>query len=159
MKDLREVKKILQMEISRHRSTCNLWLSQENYILKMLERFNMTEVRSVSTSLAGHFRLSSSQCPNSQEEENEMSQVPFASAVRSLMYVIVCTRLDLPYTVGLVSQFMLNLGKQCWEAVKLVLRYLRGIVGLGLVFQRLKTENFKVLQVYVDADYGGDLDQ
>jgi len=32
-------------------------------------------------------------------------------------------------------------------------------VGLGLVFQRLKTEKLKVLQGYVDANYAGDLDQ
>ena len=60
MKDLREAKKILGMEISRDMSTCKLWLCQENYILKMLERFNMVEARIVSTLLVGHFRLSSS---------------------------------------------------------------------------------------------------
>jgi len=43
--------------------------------------------------------------------------------------------------------------------VKWVLRYLRGIARLGLLFQRLKTEKLRVLQDYVDADYAGDLDQ
>jgi len=37
MKDLGEAKKILGMEITRDRSTCKLWLSQENYDLKVLE--------------------------------------------------------------------------------------------------------------------------
>ena len=64
MKDLREVKKILDVEISRDRSTSRLRLSQ-NYVLEMLERFNMVESRRVTTPLAGHFRLSSSQCLNS----------------------------------------------------------------------------------------------
>ena len=39
MKDLGEVKKILDMEITRDRSSRRLWLSQENYVLKVLERF------------------------------------------------------------------------------------------------------------------------
>ena len=48
MKDLRETKKILGMKISRDRSTGRLWLSQENYVLKMLKIFNMTEARPVT---------------------------------------------------------------------------------------------------------------
>ena len=46
MKDLREAEKI--MEIIRDRSSGRLWLSQENYVLKVLERFNITEARPVS---------------------------------------------------------------------------------------------------------------
>ena len=60
MKDLREVKKILNMEISRDMSTSKLWLSQKNYVLKMLKRFNMAEERPTTISMEGHFRLSSS---------------------------------------------------------------------------------------------------
>ena len=37
-----------------------LWLSQENYIEKVLERFNMNKAKAVSTPLAGHFKLTSS---------------------------------------------------------------------------------------------------
>ena len=66
MKDLREAKKILGKEITRDRNSGRLWLSQENYVLKVLERFNMAEIRTVTTPLAGHFRLSSKQCPQSQ---------------------------------------------------------------------------------------------
>ena len=62
MKNLGEAKKILGMEITRDRSSGRLWLSQENYVLKVLERFNMAEVKSITTPLAGHFKLSSMQC-------------------------------------------------------------------------------------------------
>jgi len=51
----------------------------------MLKRFNMTEVTPVTTPLTGHFRLSSSQCSNSQEEEDKISRVPYASAVELLI--------------------------------------------------------------------------
>jgi len=59
MKDLGEAKKILDMRITRNRGSGKLWLSQENYVLKVLERFNMTEARPVTISLASHFKLSS----------------------------------------------------------------------------------------------------
>ena len=48
MKDLGEAKKILGMEITRDRGSDRPWLFQENYVLKVLERFNMAGVRSVS---------------------------------------------------------------------------------------------------------------
>jgi len=70
MKDLKEIK-ILGMKINRDKSTDKLWLSQKNYVLKMLQIFNIVEARPDTTPLTGHFRLFSSQCSNSQEEENE----------------------------------------------------------------------------------------
>src|SRR3954462_11501850 len=138
MKDLGEARKILGMEITRDRSADALWLSQKNHILKVLERFNMTEARPVTTLLAGHFRLSSEQCPQSPGEEDEMSRVPYASAVGSLMYAMVCTRPDLAFAVSSVSRFMSNPGKQHWEAVKWIFRYLRGTAKLGLEFRKLR---------------------
>jgi len=69
MKDLGEAKKILGIEITRDRDSGRLWLSQENYVLKVLERINMAETRPVTTPLAGHFKLFSKQCPQSPKEE------------------------------------------------------------------------------------------
>ena len=60
MKDLREAKIFRYKDQSRQ----ECYLSQENYVIKMLEKFNMAEARSVTTPLTDHFRLSSSQCPN-----------------------------------------------------------------------------------------------
>ena len=47
-----------------------------------------------------------------------MSKVPYASAVRSLIYAIVCTRPDIAYAVGVVSRYMADPGREYWEAVK-----------------------------------------
>ena len=87
------------MLIAARNKTGIFWLSQENCVLKVLERFNIAEIRSVTTPLAGHFKLSFKQCPQSPEEEEEMSRVPYDSVVGSLMYVMVCSRPDLAYAV------------------------------------------------------------
>ena len=71
----------------------------------------MVEERPVTTPLTGHFKLSSKQCPQLPVEEEEISRVPYANVVGSLMYVMVCTRPDLAYVVSIVSRFMSNLGK------------------------------------------------
>ncbi|KAH9331630.1 hypothetical protein KI387_003738, partial [Taxus chinensis] len=77
-----------------------LTLSQEEYIKKVLERFNMQDVKLVGTPLAGHFKLSKEQCPKTEQERNQMSKVPYSSAVGSLMYAMVCTRPNIAHTVG-----------------------------------------------------------
>ena len=101
IKDLREAKKILGMEITRDRSSDRLWLSQKNYILKVLERFNMVEERPVITPLASHFKLSSKQRPQLPKEEEEMSRVPYASVVELLVYVMVYIKSDLTNAVSI----------------------------------------------------------
>jgi hypothetical protein len=55
MKDLGAAKKILGMEIIRYRKFGLLYLSQKNYIDKVLHRFNMNNVKPVSTPLSPHF--------------------------------------------------------------------------------------------------------
>ena len=46
------------------------------------------------------------QCPKTQEEEEDMYHVPYASAVGSLMYAMVCTRPDIAHALGVLSSFM-----------------------------------------------------
>ena len=66
------------MRILRDKKNKKLWLSQEKYIEKVLERFNMGSSKLVSTPLAGHFKLSSKQCPTSEKDKKEMKKVTYA---------------------------------------------------------------------------------
>ena len=65
-------------------------------------------------------------CPKTQEAINDMQVVPYASACGSLMYAMVATRPDITYGVGVVSRFMAYPGKAHWNAVKSIMRYLKG---------------------------------
>uniref|UniRef100_A0A2N9G795 CCHC-type domain-containing protein n=1 Tax=Fagus sylvatica TaxID=28930 RepID=A0A2N9G795_FAGSY len=133
-----------------------LWLSQKNYIRKVLEKFSMLDAKPVSTPLANHFRLSGSQCPKNEEEIENMSKVPYASAVGCLMYAMVCTRPDLAHAVSTVSRYMANPGREHWNAVKWIFRYLKGTAEHGILFSRQPGTNSVV--GYVDADYAGEVD-
>ena len=112
MKDLRATKQILGMRIIRDKANGTLKLSQLKYVKKVLSKFNMNEVKLVNTPLGSHFKLSKEQSPKTEEEKDYMSKVPYALAIGSLMYVMVCTRLDIAHAVGVVSRFMNRLGKQ-----------------------------------------------
>ena len=76
----------------------------------------MEEVRPLTTSVAGHLKLSYKKCSQSPKKEKEMSRVPYTSMMGSCMYAMVCTRADLAYVVSTVSRFMSiqesNMGKQ-----------------------------------------------
>ena len=68
----------------------------------------MDKAKVVSCPLTNHFKLSSKQCPSTDKEKEEMDKVPYASAVGSLMYAMVCTRPDITHAVGVVSRFLSN---------------------------------------------------
>ena len=83
-----------------------------------------------------------------------MAKVPYASTIGSLMYAIVCTRLDTAHAMGVVSRYMSNPEKKKhWEAVKWILRYQRGTVSLALCFKQSDLG----LQGYVDGDMARDV--
>ncbi|KAK9181573.1 hypothetical protein WN944_024711 [Citrus x changshan-huyou] len=105
MKDLGPVNKILVMQIYRDRNNRKIWLSQKNYLKKILRRFNMQDCKSISTPLPVNFKLSSSMCPSNEAERKKMSQGPYASAV----------------------------GKH-WIAVKRILRYIKGTLDVALCY-------------------------
>uniref|UniRef100_A0A2N9F9A0 CCHC-type domain-containing protein n=1 Tax=Fagus sylvatica TaxID=28930 RepID=A0A2N9F9A0_FAGSY len=156
IKDLGAAKKILGMEIHRDRGARKLWLSQKNYIKKVFEKFSMLDAKPVNTPLANHFRLFGSQCPKNEEEIENMSKVPYASAMGCLMYAMVCTRLDLAHAVSTVSRYMANPGREHWNAVKCIFRYLKGTAEHEILFSRQLRTNSVV--GYVDADYVGEVD-
>nr|GEW50987.1 retrovirus-related Pol polyprotein from transposon TNT 1-94 [Tanacetum cinerariifolium] len=104
MKDLGDARRILGMEIQRDRK------------------------------MASHFKLSSHECPKSEEDKEDMSRVSYSSAVGSLMYAMVCTRPDLAHALVFVfasyHSFVNHRGRIYLfsEGVKEVI-WLRGMVN------------------------------
>eukprot|EP00253_Pinus_taeda_P020771 PITA_20771 len=98
-------------------------------------------------------RLFAKQCPKTHEEEEDMSRVPYASAFDSLMYAMVCTRIDIAHVVGVLSRFMSKPGKEHLTTVKQVFSYLHGTIDYGLCYQgRLGLDKILNIRGFVDAD-------
>ena len=112
MKDLGVVKQILGMRIVKDKANGTLKLSQSEYVKKILSRFNMNEAKPVSTPLGSYFKLSKEQSSKTEKERDHMSKVPYALAISSLMYVMVCTRPNIAHVVGVMSRLMSRPGKQ-----------------------------------------------
>ncbi|GKB26309.1 retrovirus-related pol polyprotein from transposon TNT 1-94, partial [Tanacetum coccineum] len=154
MKDLGPTNKTLGMQIHRDRVSRKNWLSQKSYVKKILQRFSMQDYKPISTPFPTDVKLSSKMSPSSEKERMEMSRVPYASVVGSLMFVIICTRPDIAHAVGVVSWYMAEPGREHWEAVKRILRYVKGTSDVALCFG----DSYLIVTGYVDSDYAGDLD-
>ena len=114
----------------------------------------MSKAKAICSPPADHLKLSSKQCSTSEKDMKEMSKVPYAFAVGSLMYAMVYTRPDIAHVVGFVSRFLITFGKDHWEAVKWILRHLRGTSKVYLCFG----SGEPMLDGYIDSDMAGDVD-
>nr|GEZ75433.1 retrovirus-related Pol polyprotein from transposon TNT 1-94 [Tanacetum cinerariifolium] len=65
---------------------------------------------------------------------------------------------DIAYAVSIVSRYLANPGKNHWEAVKWILKYLRGTVNVGLIYETNRG-NHKDIIGFVDSDYAKDPDK
>ena len=135
--------------------TNTLWLSQSDYIHKVLKRFNMDNAKPISTPLLTTIQLLDRESPSTEEDRKLNGKIPYASVVGSIMYAMVVTRPDLVYAVGVVSRYMSNPGQKHWEAVKHILMYLRGTKDSLLTFG---SNNATEVEGYTDSDYARNTD-
>ena len=91
---------------------------------KVLETYKMEQAKEVVTPLGAHMKFRSATKEQLRDDEDYMKTVPYANAVGSLMYSMICTRPDLAYPVGIVSRFMGNPIKEHWLGVKWIMRYI-----------------------------------
>uniref|UniRef100_A0A2N9ER43 Integrase catalytic domain-containing protein n=1 Tax=Fagus sylvatica TaxID=28930 RepID=A0A2N9ER43_FAGSY len=117
--------------------------------------FVLGDCKPIDTPVGKGNSLSSEMCPKTWVEIESMARVPYANAIGSLMYAMLCTRPDICFVVGLVNRFQSNPGPAHWKAVKRILRYLRGTADYMLCYQGRDLR----LRGYSDADWAGDLDE
>ncbi|CAM8994640.1 unnamed protein product [Rhodiola kirilowii] len=156
MKDMGEAQRILGVKITRDRNKRVMYLSQTDYLDKVLDKFQLKNAKPSLVPLGGHLELTKHDCPVSDEDKLKMSKVPYDVDVGSVMYAMLCTRPDLAFGVSVLSRFMSNPGDKHWIAMKYLLKYISGTRKLGLIYgsHAPKTE----LYGYVDSDYASNKD-
>lgn len=139
-----DVDSYLGMQIERQ-TDGSIWLHQSNYAKKVLDRFQMSNCNQVSIPADPNKAL--------YDLENEKPVVfPYREAVGSIMYLAVSTRPDLSFAIGLVSRFLENPRETHVNAVKRILRYIKGTINYGIFFKSNVNLN---LFAYSDSDYAG----
>ena len=102
MKDLGDVSFVIGIQIQRDGALGILDLSQKTYIDKVIDRCGMKNCSRAA-------KLSLLQCLKNDLKKEQMKDILYASAVGSLMYVEVCTRLDKAYTIEKLGRYLINL--------------------------------------------------
>jgi histone deacetylase 1/2 len=125
-------------------------LSQRKYALDLLHRAHMENCKAVSTPMSVTDKLSR----ESGQALSADDTLKYRSMVGGLQYLTL-TRPDLSFAVNKVCQFLAQPTNVHWEAVKRILRYVKGTVSTGL---SIKSSSSTLLSVFTDADWAGCVD-
>ena len=106
----------------------------------------MLDCKPISTPMDPNVRLQEDKGKNLEDV------TMYRQLVGSLTYLTL-TRPDISYVVGVVSRYMSNPKKPHLDAVRRILRYVKGTINFGILYK--KTNDCQMME-YCDADYVGD---
>ena len=150
MKDLGKLHYCLGITIEQDKKNMCLCLHQKQYIQEMIERYGLSEAKTVATPADVNVKLKKIYGVSKTVDSSW-----YQSMVGSLLYACNATRPDIAQAVGVVSKFSSNPNEAHLTAVKRIMRYLKGTINIALYYK--KTED-KALIGYSDADWAGDQD-
>jgi Reverse transcriptase (RNA-dependent DNA polymerase) len=155
-----EMKEIFQMSdmgllsyylgIEVCQSASNISLCQEAFAKRILHNCGMGDCNPTQAPMEARLKLSK------RSSAPPVDQSTYRSIVGSLRYLLH-TRPDLAYSVGIVSRFMESPTAEHMAAVKHILRYIKGTLGMGCCYEK-KKEGEQRLMRYSDSDMAGDID-
>ena len=99
MKDLGEASHILGIKLMRNRQKRMLGLSQASYIDEILTKYSMQDSKKGFVPFRVGKSLSSSQRPKTNTDIKRIRGIPYASAVGSLIYAMLCTRPNIQWEI------------------------------------------------------------
>ncbi|XP_071696967.1 uncharacterized mitochondrial protein AtMg00810-like [Rutidosis leptorrhynchoides] len=141
MSDLGLIHYFLGMKINQQ--TSGVYISQKKYASDMLKRFNMFSCKPVTSPFVLNFKLS-------KEDGDKLADPTlYRSIIGSLLYLAI-SRPDLAYAASFLSRFMTSPTSSHLGAARRVLRYLKGSLDLGIMFERNKDVK---LEGYSDSDW------
>ena len=117
MKDLGEAAYILGIKIYRDRSRRLIGLNQSTYLDKVLKKFRMDQSKKGFLPRLQGKILSNAQCPATADEREKMSVIPYASAIGSIMYVMLCTRPVVSHALSLTRRYQSDPGEAHWTTI------------------------------------------
>lgn len=138
--------------IQLHFTPTELSLDQSDYILKLLKSFNMSDCKPCSTPLEP--KSTAADFANGSNFEG-----PYRELVGSLMYLAITSRPDILFSVNCLSQLQEKPTITAWNALKRILRYLKGTVNIKIVYKKSDISNNRSVNnsnnlcMYVDADW------
>ena len=124
MKDLGKTKFCLGLQIEHLPN--GILVHQSTYIEIVLKQFDMDKAHPLSTPMVG-WSLDVKKNPFRPQEDDEETlgpEVPYLSAIGTLMYLANYTRPDMAFVVNLLARYSSAPTRRYWNGIKHILRYL-----------------------------------
>lgn len=147
MTDMGELKHYLGLKVERNFEKGRMKISQPKYVEDMLRRFGMDDCKPVNIPMDPNLKL------ETNKSDSRTTQ-PYRELVGCLTYLALSSRPDISAAVSYFSRFQAAPTDNHWNHLKRLLRYLKGTISFGLVYQR--REGATPLVGYADADWGND---
>ncbi len=150
VKNLRKMKKILDIQITCNRKTRILRMNQTHYLHDVLKRLNMKQDKHKTTDLSMNeydaFR-------SAEFEDVRIDQHEYQQVIESLMYAAIHTRLDIIFALNRLSQYLSNSAEHHEHVLKKLMWYIHFIIDLDIMYE--VSESMKLVE-YSDSDYVSD---
>lgn len=146
-----EPKKFLGIEIEYDQTGRRMHLCQERHIQDLLIHFGMQDCNAATTPMVPTERLDSA-TPGEPLDEQEAKM--YQSGVGSLNFLCTMTRPDIAFPLSVISKFNADPRERHMQALKRILRYLKGTADLGITYSA-EGGTAQHLHAYSDSDFAG----
>ena len=152
IKDLGGIEKILGIRVTRNRATRELWLDQEQYIEKILDRMGLPtytpNFKPKRIPIEGKYE----KLEPAVGDEPRCDLKKYQQDIGGIMYAMVYTRPDISFVTGQLSQNLKDPARRHENAVKRLGRYLRSTITQKIRYGPTKHTSAR-LKIYTDADW------
>jgi len=140
IKDIGNVDFVIGIKFEKYRD--GYFLHQKRYINDILTKYNIKDNKQVR---------SLKPIENEKLRNIKFDEKIYRSAVGSLLYLAICTRPDILFSVSKAARRTTNPNYEDWVMILKIFRYLKYTIDYGIKF----TRNINI-DIYADADYAGD---
>ncbi|KAL7277877.1 hypothetical protein ACG7TL_008824 [Trametes sanguinea] len=149
--DLGDTCFIVGLAIDRNRNARTVAISQTALIDKVISHFKLDNAVPVNTPMDASCHLTRRNSPSLPEDKAVAARLPYHVLVGSLNYIAVGSHPDISFAMQQLAQFLDCYGPTHWEAMKCIVRYIKGTRTLKLV---LGGSSVTMLIGYSDSDWG-----
>jgi hypothetical protein len=122
--------------IRSDRARRSISIGQSAYVTALLERHGMSDCKPCSTPTAEHFIATVAKASAADSEADKAGDAvrDYQAIIGGLMFAMICTRPDIAYAINAMAQFASNPLPAHSQALKRVLRNLRGSVDRRIIY-------------------------
>ena len=140
IKEIGDVDFVIGIKFVKHKN--GYFMHQRRYIIEVLEKFNMNNEKPLRNTKP---------ITDDKLRNIKFNQTTYRSAIGNLLYIAICTRPDILFSVSKAARKSNNPNMEDWNNVVRILRYLKGTTSYGINYTRKLG-----IEAFVDADFAGD---